>query len=71
MARHQGDGAVRIGNGAIEQFQLDVYGDLLQTWLYARARRSIDRDIGRRLASVPVWVAAPWSSNAAPSASTG
>jgi GH15 family glucan-1,4-alpha-glucosidase len=54
---------VRVGNGAADQVQLDVYGDLLHTaWLYARAGRRIDRDIGRRLAATADLVCDIWRS---------
>ena len=52
---------VRVGNGAIDQLQLDVYGDLLQTaWLYHRAGRTLDPDLGRRLAEVADLIARWW-----------
>jgi GH15 family glucan-1,4-alpha-glucosidase len=44
---------VRVGNGAADQRQLDIYGDLMQTaWLYASARDGLDRETGRRLAGI-------------------
>ena len=54
---------VRVGNAAVDQLQLDIYGDLLQTaWLYARAGRDVDRDIGRRLAATADLVCDIWRS---------
>jgi GH15 family glucan-1,4-alpha-glucosidase len=44
---------VRVGNGAVEQRQLDIYGDLFETvWTYVQRGREIDRDTGGRLAEV-------------------
>jgi GH15 family glucan-1,4-alpha-glucosidase len=38
---------VRVGNGALEQTQHDIYGALLQTaWLYSEGERALDRDTG-------------------------
>jgi GH15 family glucan-1,4-alpha-glucosidase len=41
---YRGSRPVRIGNGATSQFQLDIYGELLDTaWLYHRSGGQIDR----------------------------
>jgi GH15 family glucan-1,4-alpha-glucosidase len=53
---------VRVGNAAIDQLQLDVYGDLFQTaWLYARSGRHLDRDIGHRLVAMANLVCDVWA----------
>jgi GH15 family glucan-1,4-alpha-glucosidase len=52
---------VRIGNAALEQRQLDVYGDLMQTaWLYANRTGALDADTGRRLAGIADLVCEIW-----------
>jgi GH15 family glucan-1,4-alpha-glucosidase len=52
---------VRVGNGAAEQFQLDTYGELLQTvWLYARSGNRIDRELGVRFAKLADFVCEIW-----------
>jgi GH15 family glucan-1,4-alpha-glucosidase len=52
---------VRVGNGAVDQRQLDVYGDLLQTaWLYGRAAKGLDRETGHRLAETADLVCEIW-----------
>ena len=52
---------VRIGNGAVDQVQLDIYGDVLQTaWVYASSGRRIDRDVAHRLAEVADLVCRLW-----------
>ncbi|MER5390426.1 glycoside hydrolase family 15 protein [Saccharopolyspora sp. NPDC002686] len=52
---------VRVGNAAVEQLQLDTYGELLQTaWAYAMAGGRLDADIARRLARVADLVCAIW-----------
>jgi GH15 family glucan-1,4-alpha-glucosidase len=53
---------VRVGNGAVEQTQLDIYGDVLQmAWLYAEAGHAIDREFGDRLARIADLVCDIWS----------
>jgi len=52
---------VRVGNAALEQRQLDIYGDLLQTaWLYADRTGALDADTGRRLAAIADLVCEIW-----------
>jgi GH15 family glucan-1,4-alpha-glucosidase len=61
MEGYRGSGPVRIGNGAAEQQQLDVYGALLDcVWLYVQDMGKIDRTTGRLLARVADNVAAIW-----------
>jgi GH15 family glucan-1,4-alpha-glucosidase len=53
---------VRVGNAAVEQTQLDIYGDVMQmAWLYGEARHAIDREVGDRLAAVADLVCEVWS----------
>jgi GH15 family glucan-1,4-alpha-glucosidase len=60
---YRGSRPIRIGNGAIDQLQLDIYGDLLETaWLYASGPYSIDRDTGIVLARVADLVCDLWRS---------
>ncbi|RAG83377.1 glycoside hydrolase family 15 protein [Streptacidiphilus pinicola] len=52
---------VRVGNAAVDQVQLDTYGELLQTaWLYAKDAATLDRDLARRLAEIADFVCAAW-----------
>jgi GH15 family glucan-1,4-alpha-glucosidase len=61
MAGYRDSRPVRVGNGAAEQTQLDVYGHLLQTsYMYASARGEISADIGRRLARTADLVCETW-----------
>ncbi len=58
----RGSAPVRIGNGALHQLQLDIYGNLLQAaWLFARDGQRIDADIGKRLAATADHVARVWT----------
>ncbi|HJX06566.1 MAG TPA: glycoside hydrolase family 15 protein [Actinomycetota bacterium] len=59
---YSGSRPVRLGNKAIEQRQLDIYGDLMQTaWLYADAGYKVDREIADRLAAIADLVCEIWS----------
>jgi GH15 family glucan-1,4-alpha-glucosidase len=50
---YRGSSPVRIGNGAIHQLQLDVYGELLDSaYLYARFGGGISRTLWRELRAV-------------------
>jgi len=53
---------VRIGNGAADQLQLDLYGDLFETaWLYVRdGGARLDADTGKRFARTADLVAESW-----------
>jgi GH15 family glucan-1,4-alpha-glucosidase len=52
---------VRVGNGAAEQLQLDVYGEVLAAAaLYAHSAGGLDRDHGRRIAQIADLVCDLW-----------
>ena len=58
---YRGSRPVRVGNGAAEQTQLDIYGDLLETALiYAEAGGRLDRETGKRLAGIADLVCRIW-----------
>jgi GH15 family glucan-1,4-alpha-glucosidase len=58
---YRGSRPVRIGNAAVDQLQLDSYGELLQTaWLYAQGAGRVDRDIAARLAGIADLVCELW-----------
>ena len=61
LAGYRGSAPVRIGNGALEQLQLDLYGNLLQSaWLFARSGHRLDTETGRRLADTADYVCTIW-----------
>jgi GH15 family glucan-1,4-alpha-glucosidase len=62
LAGYAGAQPVRVGNGAADQLQLDVYGDLFEmVWLYVcHGDRELDRDTGKRLAKTADLVADSW-----------
>ena len=52
---------VRVGNGAVDQLQLDIYGALFETaWLYSKGHHSLDHDTGVVLARVANRVCDIW-----------
>jgi GH15 family glucan-1,4-alpha-glucosidase len=52
---------VRVGNAAVDQRQLDIYGHLLDTaMLYSEGERALDDDIGRALGRIADHVCAVW-----------
>jgi GH15 family glucan-1,4-alpha-glucosidase len=58
---YRGSRPVRAGNGAVDQLQLDTYGELMQTaWLYARGGNRIDADLAGRFASTADFVCSSW-----------
>ena len=58
---YRGSRPVRVGNDAVEQRQLDIYGHLLVTAsLYCEAGGKLDRDTGKRLAETAELVCRSW-----------
>jgi GH15 family glucan-1,4-alpha-glucosidase len=61
LAGYRASVPVRIGNGAVDQVQHDIYGDLLETaWEYAKAGGRIDAEVGKRLAGAADHVTSIW-----------
>jgi GH15 family glucan-1,4-alpha-glucosidase len=61
LTGYRGSAPVRTGNGASQQLQLDVYGEVLSAaTLFAAASGGLDRDHGRRLADVADLVCDLW-----------
>jgi len=52
---------VRVGNSAVDQRQLDLYGALLQTaWIYSEEHQMLDADTGAVLARIADYVCEVW-----------
>jgi GH15 family glucan-1,4-alpha-glucosidase len=61
LSGYRGSRPVRIGNGASQQLQLDVYGEVLSAaTLFADAAGGLDRDHARRLAEIADLVCELW-----------
>jgi GH15 family glucan-1,4-alpha-glucosidase len=58
---YRGSAPVRIGNGARDQLQLDIYGELVDAlYLYDKYAEPTSYDLWRRISGVVEWVAAHW-----------
>ena len=58
---YRGSRPVRVGNAAVDQLQLDIYGSLLRTaWVAVAGDVPIDGEIGRRLARTADLVCELW-----------
>jgi len=61
LAGYRGSRPVRVGNGAAEQRQLDIYGALFETaWLYSEGHHALDPETGSVLARIADRVCALW-----------
>jgi GH15 family glucan-1,4-alpha-glucosidase len=61
LCGYRGSRPVRIGNGAAEQTQLDIYGALFETaWLYSEGHHALDTDTGKVLGRIADRVCAIW-----------
>jgi GH15 family glucan-1,4-alpha-glucosidase len=61
LAGYRHSRPVRVGNGALDQRQLDIYGALLETaWLYSEGHHSLDHDTGVVLARIADHVCTIW-----------
>jgi GH15 family glucan-1,4-alpha-glucosidase len=61
LAGYRGSAPVRIGNGAVGQLQLDVYGSVLNsTWLHATHHGDLGGETGRAVAKIADYIAGHW-----------
>jgi GH15 family glucan-1,4-alpha-glucosidase len=61
LAGYRSSRPVRIGNGARDQEQLDLYGAVLEAiWLYGKAMGRLDGDTGKEVAQIADYVAEHW-----------
>jgi GH15 family glucan-1,4-alpha-glucosidase len=58
---YRGSRPVRVGNAAIKQTQLDIYGHLFETaWLYSKGEQPLDDDMGHRFGAIADHVCDIW-----------
>ena len=58
---YRGSRPVRIGNGASDQLQLDIYGELMDAvYLYDKYGETISHDLWRNLSRLIDWVCQNW-----------
>lgn len=61
LAGYRGSRPVRVGNGAVDQIQLDMYGEVFGAAAqFADFAGGLDRDHGRRLAQIADYVCDIW-----------
>jgi GH15 family glucan-1,4-alpha-glucosidase len=61
LAGYRGSRPVRVGNGASDQAQHDIYGALFETaWLYSTGHHPLDGDTGRVLGRIADHVCEIW-----------
>jgi GH15 family glucan-1,4-alpha-glucosidase len=61
LAGYRGSRPVRVGNRAVDQMQLDVYGDLFESaWLYSEGHHALDFDTGIVLGRIADYVCNIW-----------
>jgi GH15 family glucan-1,4-alpha-glucosidase len=61
LAGYRGSRPVRIGNGAYDQLQLDIYGELMDSvYLYNKYGEPISYDLWRNLVRLIDWVCGNW-----------
>ena len=59
---YRGSRPVRIGNGAYDQLQLDIYGELMDSlYLYDKYGEPTSHDLWQRIARIVDWVCANWN----------
>ncbi len=61
LSGYRDSGPVRIGNGAYDQFQLDIYGELMESvYIYNRHGWPISYDMWMSLSGILDWVSNNW-----------
>jgi GH15 family glucan-1,4-alpha-glucosidase len=63
LSGHAGSAPIRVGNGAADQLQLDIYGELIDSiYLYDKYGRPISHDTWMRLSGIVEWLCEHWDS---------